>query len=418
MTAATPINRRVSAAPVEVRRFPYPYRAMLALCSDLDETPSLDIYLEQLCFLNTAGTTNLGEGVALEVGNSMFFDMPSGHFSYWNTDDRGRAAIRSLIRSGHIDCLHSFGDLAVSRAAVERTLAELERHDCRFKVWVDHAVAPTNFGADIMHGHGDEPGQPAYHADLTVAHGVEYVWRGRVTSVIGQDQPASLRNIFRTRHGLGSSRTVAKEFAKQCLARAGSYKYAAHALNTTLQPAQLRDGHAVWEFLRCNPHWGGVSAGDTGVGIAEVLQPDFLDALVEREGSCVLYTHLGKLGHDATRAFGSPTVAAFQRLRDYARAGKIFVTTTRRLLDYARARETIKVASEYHGPELCLDVRRPRARRAAPLDGLTFYVDTNQPWSLAVDEVAAENLTVNPPDHTGRTSISVPWPRLNFPELS
>ena len=390
---------------------------MLALCSDLDETPGLEIYLEQLRFLNTADPTSLGEGVALEVGNSMYFDMPPGHFSYWNTDDCGRDAIRTLIRSSHIDCLHSFGDLARSRAAVERSLAELDRHGCHFKVWVDHAVAPINFGADIMRGHGDVPGHPAYHADQTVAHGIEYVWRGRVTSVIGQDRPASLRRIFRARHGLSSARTVAKEFSKQCLARAGSRKYALHALNQTVQPAQLRDGRAVWEFLRCNPHWGGVSAGDTGAGLADVLQPEFLDTLVEREGSCLLYTHLGKLGRGATKAFPPPTIAALQKLRDYVRAGKILVTTTRRLLDYARARATIEVAHEYHGNKLCLAVRRARSSRAVPLDGLTFYADTKQPVALTVDGAVAANVVLNPPDHTGRASVSLPWPVLKFPGL-
>ena len=57
-----------------------------------------------------------GPGVGLEVGNSIYFDMPPGQFAYWNTDDAGRAMVRALIRSGHIDCLHSFGDLATTRA--------------------------------------------------------------------------------------------------------------------------------------------------------------------------------------------------------------------------------------------------------------------------------------------------------------
>jgi hypothetical protein len=30
---------------VKLRRFPYPYRAMLAICSDLDETPDRHVYL-------------------------------------------------------------------------------------------------------------------------------------------------------------------------------------------------------------------------------------------------------------------------------------------------------------------------------------------------------------------------------------
>ena len=131
---------------VVVRRIPYPYAAMLAICSDLDETPNKDIYFEIIRYLNTTGPTRIGRGVKLEIGNTIYFDMPSGQFSYWNTDDAGREMIRALIRSGHIDCLHSYGDLATTRAHADRALNELSRRDCKLEVWVDHGVAPSNLG--------------------------------------------------------------------------------------------------------------------------------------------------------------------------------------------------------------------------------------------------------------------------------
>ena len=103
---------------VSLRRIPYPYRAMLVICSDLDETPDRHVYFEIMRYLNTTGFTIMGPGLGLEVGNTIYFDMPPDQFSYWNTDDKGRGMIRALIRSGHIDCLHSFGDLAVTRTHV------------------------------------------------------------------------------------------------------------------------------------------------------------------------------------------------------------------------------------------------------------------------------------------------------------
>jgi hypothetical protein len=418
LTTSNAPRTRATAQPVSVsvRRFPFPYRAALAICSDLDETPSLETYLEQLRFLNTTSETAIGSGVGLEVGNSLYFDMAPGHFSYWNTSEHGRECLSTLIRSGHVDCLHSFGDLANTRSHAERAWNELDQHRCQFKVWVDHAVAPTNFGSDIMCGHGDEPNHAAYHADLTLAHGIRYLWRGRVTSVIGQDQPASLRANFRAEHALASARTIAKEFAKRSLARAGSRKYALHSANALLQPIQLRDGQRAWEFLRCNPHWGGVSAGDTGTGIAEVLQPVFLDSLTKREGACVLYTHLGKLGGEKD-AFGSATVAAFRRLAEYARSKKIFVTTTRRLLDYTHTRESVQITAEVRGDELAIDLRRAAADETR-LDGLTIYTDARLPIALSINGERIDDVTNNPPDHTGRTSVSLPWPSLNFPALA
>src|SRR4029450_214796 len=140
-------------------------------------------------------------------------------FSYWNTDDRGRSRVRALIQSGHVDCLHSFGDLATTRRQAERALHELERHRCALNVWIDHAVAPSNFGADRMRGQGDVNGAPVYHADLTWAFGIRYVWRGRVTSVTGQGVRRRLSGIFNPRHPAASARTLAKEAAKGLVGR-------------------------------------------------------------------------------------------------------------------------------------------------------------------------------------------------------
>ena len=276
---------RAAPAVVGVRPFPYPYRAMLAICSDLDETPDRHVFWEIARYLNSSDATPMGAGVDLEVGNSIYFDMAPDQFAYWNTDDRGRAMVQELVRSGHIDCIHSYGDLATTRAHAARALEELQRHGCRLEVWIDHAVAPSNFGADIMRGHGDVPGAGVYHADLTCGFGVRYVWRGRITSAIGQDLPRSLRDVFDRGHAVASARTLAKEWAKGWLGRLGNRKYAIHAPNEALRPVRLRDGRPVWEFLRVNPYWGGVDEAATAAGLAEVLSPRFLDTLVRRGGA-------------------------------------------------------------------------------------------------------------------------------------
>ena len=267
-------------ASVSLRRFPYPFRAMLAVCSDLDETPNRHVYWETLRFLNTEESTTMGVGVGLEVGNSIYFDMPADQFSYWNTDDAGRAMIRNLIRSGHIDCLHSFGDFARTREHAGRALDELIRQDCRVRVWIDHAVAPSNFGSDIMQGYGDVRHSEVYHADLTCSYGIQYVWRGRVSSVIGQNVARSLRGIYNRHHPIASAKTTLKEFFKGLLAYAEQAKYAMHARNYVLRQVQLRSGQQVSEFLRANPHWGGVGCGANADRIPEVLNESMLNRLM------------------------------------------------------------------------------------------------------------------------------------------
>ncbi len=417
-----PRGAQTGAPAIQLRSMPYPYRAMLAICSDLDETPDGQVYSEIARFLNTTETTAMGPGVGLEVGNTIYFDMPTDQFAYWNTDDFGRKMVQTLIRSGHIDCLHSYGDLATTREHAGRALDELARHDCKLEVWIDHGTAVTNFDPDIMQGHGDEVGHSAYHADLTTDYGVQYVWRGRVTSVTGQDVPTRLTGIFDAAHPLASGRTLLKEGAKQHLARRGNTKYAMHGPNETLRPAVLRNGSRVFEFMRCNPHWGGVSSCDQGRHIGDVLTGDMFGRLVERSGTCVLYTHLGKID-DPDVPFDRKAVEAFRGLAEEFRAGRILVTTTRRLLQYRRAVREIDYVARWEGANLCIDVcTQDRAeavgdQQVEALRGLTFHVPEAQRVSMTVNGRKVASVQRNGPDQTGRPSVSLAWPRLEFPEI-
>ena len=407
---------------VQLRQLPYPFRAMLAICSDLDETPDRNVYYQITRFLNTTEETAMGPGVGLEVGNSIYFDMPPDQFAYWNTDDAGREMIRALIQSGHIDCLHSYGDLATTRKHAALALDELARHDCKLEVWIDHGTVATNFDSTIMQGHGDEPGHEAYHADLTIDHGIKYVWRARVTSITGQDVPADLGGIFSWRHPASSGRTLLKEAVKGNLARSGNRRYAMHGPNETLCSAFLRDESPVYEFLRCNPHWGGVSSCDQGRHIGRVLTDAFLDRLIIRGGTCVLYTHLGKID-DQNAPFDQAAVEAFRRLGEACRSGSILVATTRRLLGYRRAMREMTFNRTSDERELHIDLDTNAARSsigrlsASDLCGLTFYVPDPQTTYVTIDGQEVGALQRNAADHTGRLSVSLPWPVLEFPDI-
>ena len=406
---------------IALRNMPYPYRAMLAICSDLDETADRHVYWRIIQFLNTTQSTTMGPGVGLETGNSIYFDMREG-FAYWTTDDAGRAMIRDLIRSGHIDCLHSFGDSATTRSHAARALDELSRNGCWIQVWVDHAVAPTNFIADIMDGHGDEAGHPAYHADLTTAYGIRYVWRGLVTSVVGQEVPARLSGLWTLRHPIRSARTVSKEAVKQLLARRGHTKFGPHAGNRVLQTTALRDGWAVYEFLRANPYWGGVASGDTGRDIGAVLRPGMLHRLVRRGGVCLLYTHLGKCS-SPDRPFGPEAVAGLRRLADEYQRGRILVTTSLRCLRYVTVRQQISWTVRKDAVGIVIEISTnqsdPRLHRisANDMEGLTFYVPVGVTARIEVDGSPVPSIQTNFRDETGRSSIMLPWSRLPFPPI-
>ena len=322
---------------------------MLAICSDLDDTPGQDAYFEIIKYLNSTEMTPMGRGLGLETGNSIYFDMPEDQFSYWNADEKGRDKIRSLIQSGHIDCLHSYGDSATTRTHAERDIEELNKYGCNLSVWVDHGTAPSNFGPDIMKGQGDIRASKVYHADITTAYGIRYVWRGRVTSITGQDVTRSLKGILNIDHA-HSAITFMKELSKVVLAQTGNKKYSMHRFNTIMEERTLRSGQTVFEFIRSNPHWGGVSCGDKPDGLPEVLNDKFLSRLLEREGICILYTHLGKC--DGEKIFSEEARKALSRLSEYYHEHKILVTTTRRLLEYCSTIRNIKLTKKVNGNKI------------------------------------------------------------------
>ena len=384
---------------------------MLAICSDLDGTPEGHVYFSMMKYMNTFENTAFGPGVGLEIGNTIYFDVAPPQFCYWNTSEVGRAMVRRLIRSGHIDCLHSFGTRITTREEAARALEELERHNCRMKVWVDHARVPTNFGSDVTAGSGDVTGAPAYHADLTTDYGIKYIWRGRVTSIIGQDIQRSYKGIGCGRHPLSSCKTVFKEVAKSF---AFSPRFAMHRTNGLIRGIHLRSGQPVKEFMRFNPHWGGIQLGATADELPEVLTSSKLNYLAKSDGCSVLYTHLGRTV-DPNHPFSPPIKKSLALLSEYAAEGKILVTTTRRLLDYCSAVRTIQISASPVEEIIKIDINR--GTEDAILDGISIYVRDASRTKIYVDGCEINDLQINPIDHTGRPSISLPWRKLEFPLL-
>lgn len=411
----------LAEAGVSLRSLPYPYSAMLAICSDLDRTPDGGTYLRIMKYLNTTEDTPMGPGVGLEVGNSIYFDMMPGQFAYWNTDDAGRDMVRALIRSGHVDCLHSFGDLATTRAHAAKALEELARHGCRIPVWTDHSLAPTNFGRDVTRGCGDQPGHQAYHADLTVSHGVQFIWRGRVTSMIGQDTAPSFGGLFDPPHPIASARTLGKEMIKHLLARCGNSKYEIHQPNRVLRKSSLRDDCPIHEFIRCNPHWGGVSSCETADGLGRVLTEDMLKRLIRRQGVCILYTHLGKT-RDPRRPFDWPARKALRYLADLGQDGDILTATTYRLLRYLVVRDCLSYVVKRVGRRLTITINGvddpvtgPRRPSSDELQGISFICRRTD--SVDLLDCDRRKLPCKVFHQDFFTCATIPWRPLELPDI-
>jgi SAM-dependent methyltransferase len=367
---------------VVLRDFPFPYRAMLAISTDIDGT-LLDNFREVHRFLNTRESTAMGEGVGLDIANSCWiFDTPgAGHdsvsyFRSWSDHTPNPAAdeLVAYIRAGWIDTLHSYGNFTAadrlgggfSRALAIAALEVFAKRNLSLPVWTNHGdrCNTQNIGRDET-TQGDMPDRAAYHADLLPRIGVQYLWRQFRQDVAGH--------------------------------------------RSVIAPWSLKDGQSFFAFPRFTSRVGYERAGEVGTrfdmrnGIGrngkpwimlwrpqvfhEQVSDDMLDDLEQNRQFSVVAQHLGFLR--PMNMLDRHSVGAFRRLRQRQDAGRILVARTSRLLHYNRVRDHLRyaIATEGDGPDIdILEVEDPIRGRWLPtiddLRGLTFEVIAPERWKI------------------------------------
>ena len=153
----------------------------------------------------------MGNGIGLEIGTRFFFYNQKNEFSYFDQDDRAKQITQSMIQSGYIDCLHSYGDTD-DRDEIARALDSLESSNCRLEVWINHFGVSNDickkFEYMFRHCEGDNPQASAYHTDLTLAHGIRFAWVGATTRIVGQTSKPKLAPVFDPRYPVASTGNV------------------------------------------------------------------------------------------------------------------------------------------------------------------------------------------------------------------
>jgi hypothetical protein len=407
---------------VTLRKFPYPFKAALAICSDIDGTDTAEEFLTIQTFLNTDRMTAMGVGIGLEIGNSFLPNRVKDTFAYFSSRPNDRAVIKEFIKAGYIDCLHSYGERSTSRQDALKIIEALDLDGCKIKVWTDHSQVPTNLGHYNSRGLGDLKESTAYHADISLAYGIQFAWMGRGTSLIGQEAPLTLKMLAQTfdpAYMRASIINLYRELAKITLGRAGMHRFTIHPQNHLFRIARLRDGNQIIEFIRCNNHWH--KPRPSSPKLSYMLRPKALEALIASEGYSILYTHLGFFDHPDL--ISSQTQAALRHLAETFRSGRILVTTTSRLLTYGYTHRYLhwdyRLSPEEEVQITIKHLDDPITGHRVPvmeeLQGITFYVPQSRKASLFMDEKPILTVTRNSKDHLGLESISIPWTPLTYP---
>lgn len=389
------------------RKFPYPYKAMVGISSDIDDTTDTE-FTNTHKWCNTENqVSSWGSGVGLDIADSFYFYGNAYNYPSevsWLSDNPERSPVAhkrddivKYFNCGWIDTQHSFGDVGRSTEYPEELLdyfkrswatqayQEMAQYGVHSKIWLDHepyyGSDPSFYGYHLWSvvsydtyggvGYGGMPpdgaiptyvnpdGASCYHADLTRAHGIKYLWT----------------------HDWGGP---------------------PWGQASIITPITLADGVTpMIGFVRAH------TEGTHYITNFETFAAACDSAILE--GNLFLwYTHLG---------WATADTAEFQNAMRYARqkqdAGELLVARSVRLLDYNLARDYVNwndVGATINITAINDPVTGPRVPTLDEVRGLTWYVDDPQTASISINgsPIQRSDLMEAPSDGTGK-SIGIRW---------
>ena len=418
---------------IAVRRFPYPYKALLAISSDIDATSPWE-FTRIHRFLNTRAPDipHYGDGVGLDIGDSFFFKNISNNgvsvydacYRYKNEDawadelggEKARARdpknardattgrlvfeggpnfIEKYIRCGWIDVLHggdgNWAEFAAKRRATgwcrtdgQHYMEWMARRALKIDTFTNHSAVSSDFGIPDKpstrrkpRSLGDLPGSTAYWSDYARRAGIKFYW-----SYIPNESAA-----------------YRKTFGKDNL----------------LVPATFRDGSKFWHFCRYS---GGGHYADK---IDTIVNAKNLDSLVEKNQFEIAYTHFGYWSDNSNRVnpeLGPSSINAFRLLKTYQDKGRILVAKTSRLLRYNLALDHLAFTATKLDEGEIIDLTKitdtqfgdfiPTLR---DVRGVTFYVSNSSKAEIRICDAKLPESEIqrNPADETEQPSIGIKW---------
>jgi hypothetical protein len=405
---------------VGLRPFPFPYRAGLALCSDIDDC-DVRTFTALHRFLNDPVN-----GLGLPVSDSFFPQgRTPGQMALFGPDGRtpgpDAGLIVEAIRSGLIDSIHSWGDYNAAppepetlRRLALATTEHLLGRGLNLRVWINHG-APSNHqnlrARTFSMYRGDDPGSPLYTADLVRSLGVRFYWPSELTPwpLSTHRGRASLRFLGR----VWGNRV--KNLVKRSTGR-GSLARSTAMITELCSPVHLSDGEGLLAFSRFNRHPNGLWAQPTRHTLRHALSRGVLAHLLAEQGYLVLYTHLGQPSPASGDLFPGPDREALERLAGLYRSGEIWVAPTGRLLQFWLASRALRWSAEQGEHAVTITIHGLEdpvhgQRMPAPdeLAGISFT--TPRPGATRVLMGGREQATLtHPADRSGVAAVSFALP--------
>jgi hypothetical protein len=445
-----------------LRRYPYPYRCAMAISNDTDGM-TFAAFKDWHDFVNGTKTTSYGKGLSLEVGDSYWVwaygSNSNSNFSLYHgmpyeqnlEPSPENELISNLGQIGWLDTLHGFGQWteqwSLNRERILFALDKIQELGIKSAVYVNHSgngytAAHSIGGPWGSYQMGDVPEHPAYCLDLLKQFGFKYFWTDvcfelakfgdhlKFANQANLDSAVSQYNFNRFFY-------LKKDEIFPGLTNEEKMMLKHIFFNKTLIPTQGRDSSKLYCFKRYRGEYPPDSTN-----FAHQVNSTNLDTLEKQEGSVIIYQHLGiwrPLGcnkQDPLFDCGRRTsqvpildenaVWAFRRLAERVKTGKLFLTTTGRLLDYLWVRDNLDYHIETHDEVHIIKIRQiicpvygSSEVTEKLLQGLTFIIPAS--WQNVHIEVKnlqdlPEIKRVPDPENEQCHFIFFPWIPLVYPE--
>lgn len=364
---------------ISLQPFPYPYRAGMAICNDIDNT-SKELFNTLHQFLNTNQETANGSGLNLEIGDSFWF-LPNAPHVMGMDDTTDKEQIIQLNKAGWLDSLHTYGDFnddpCCSRERINSICDCFTQHKVSIPVWINHGNANNRhnlWGRLASSYSGDLPDSPYYHFDLTKKHGVKYYWWSEISSF-----PLSCAAPHKMAFHLRKFEVLVKNSIKQVTGNVKKIRDLRQPFELAL-PVQLRDGNKIWGFTRYNQNPNGEWSRPGRHTLKYQLTEHFLKQLIAQKGYCILYTHFGQPSwQPGTPLFDTENLAALKRLAEKNRNNQIWLTRTAQLLRYWVTRHHLVWNTDKEGKTYRINIQEindpvegARKPSREELTGITF----------------------------------------------
>lgn len=389
-----------------MRKFPYPYDAMLSISSDADHETVRKFELVH-AFLNTNQETPMGKGLSLDVSDSVFmyngsdmrgyvdeFKAPiQDEMSYFvGTSSKLKDAnlIDGWIHKDWIDTLHSYGDFSrmnqhqtvFTRQMAVQAVNALKKNGDYLTVWTDHGNMSNvddfgRYGTVSFYNYqqGASPWSRYYHANVTIPYGVRFVWTDGNSDVFGRQ--------------------------------------------SMIYPLKLPDGRKVWGFDRYTNSGYTKQGHPIWVWTSDDLQKELsrqnLQSLVAHHAYSIVAQHFE--ADNTSLPFSKSSIQTLQYVAALQKQGKILVSGTARLLTYNVSNIYASYVLSHLNGKTMIDITSIRdpvlgTKLATMRDvrGLTFYVSNPADVELEVDHQVVPVALVDRNRSDGvHPSIGVKW---------